>query len=190
MSRPAVTRVTFDLSEWKEPLNKQTTIFSKKKKKKKRNERTTPPLPPPFKVKNEELKKRKKERNKKTKPWTLKVALRPSGVSLVTKGNEKADELAKDGVMMDGGVMAQIRASTVQQKKRRRSMRRCKTQPVFIIWLRNGKTVKNSNPPKHKQAQRKRQGCILLSREGMGTAGCINKRAGGKIVCGRFQERH
>ena len=36
---------------------------------------------------------------------------------------------------------------------------------------------------KHLQAQRKRQGCILLSRAGMGTPGCVNKSAGGKRVC-------
>ena len=36
---------------------------------------------------------------------------------LVTEGNEKADELVSDGAMWDGGQMAQIRASTVQQKK-------------------------------------------------------------------------
>ena len=30
---------------------------------------------------------------------------------------------------------------------------------------------------KHSQAQRKRQGCILLCRGGMGTPGCDNKRA-------------
>ena len=33
----------------------------------------------------------------------------------VTEGNERADELAKDGAMLDGGEMAQKRASTVQQ---------------------------------------------------------------------------
>ena len=35
---------------------------------------------------------------------------------------------------------------------------------------------------KHLQAQTKRQGCILLSRGGMGTPGCVNKRAGGETV--------
>ena len=35
----------------------------------------------------------------------------------VTEGHERADELAKDGAMMDGGDVAQIRASTVQQKR-------------------------------------------------------------------------
>ena len=45
----------------------------------------------------------------------------------ITEGTEKADELAQDGAMLDGGVIAQIRASTVQQKKRRRCVRRCIT---------------------------------------------------------------
>ena len=35
----------------------------------------------------------------------------------LTEGNEKADELAKDGAKMDGGGMTQITASTVQQRK-------------------------------------------------------------------------
>ena len=39
---------------------------------------------------------------------------------------------------------------------------------------------------KHIQDQRKRQGYILLSRGGMGTPGCVNKRAEGKRACGRF----
>ena len=34
-----------------------------------------------------------------------------------TEGNESADELAKDGALLDGGEMAQIRASTIQQKR-------------------------------------------------------------------------
>ena len=39
------------------------------------------------------------------------------------------------------------------------------------------------------QAQRKIQGCILLSRGGMGAPGCVNKGAGWKIVCSRLPER-
>ena len=35
----------------------------------------------------------------------------------VTEGNEKADELAKEGAVMDGGVMALIRASVVEQER-------------------------------------------------------------------------
>ena len=34
-----------------------------------------------------------------------------------TAGNEKADGLTKEGAMLDGGVMGQIRVSTVQQKR-------------------------------------------------------------------------
>ena len=36
---------------------------------------------------------------------------------LVTEGNERADELARDGALLDGGDVAQIRASTVQQRR-------------------------------------------------------------------------
>ena len=35
----------------------------------------------------------------------------------ITEGNEKADELAKEGAMVDGGVMAQARASTIHQER-------------------------------------------------------------------------
>ena len=35
----------------------------------------------------------------------------------ITEGNEKADDPAKEGAMLDGGFMAQARASTVQQEK-------------------------------------------------------------------------
>ena len=35
----------------------------------------------------------------------------------VTDGNEKADELAKAGAMLDEGFMAQVRAKTVQQER-------------------------------------------------------------------------
>ena len=35
----------------------------------------------------------------------------------ITGGNERADELAKGGAMMDGGVMVQVRAVTIQQER-------------------------------------------------------------------------
>ena len=35
----------------------------------------------------------------------------------VTDGNEKADQLAKAGAMLDEGFMAQARAKTVQQER-------------------------------------------------------------------------
>ena len=37
----------------------------------------------------------------------------------VTEGNEKADELAKAGAMVDEGFMAEVRANTVQQERER-----------------------------------------------------------------------
>ena len=42
-----------------------------------------------------------------------KQQMSPSDI-FITEGNEKADELAKEGAVMDGGVTAQIRANTVQ----------------------------------------------------------------------------
>ena len=62
--------------------------------------------------------------------------------TIVTEGSEKADELAKDVAMMDGGEMAQIRASAVQQQTARFTQR-CNVQPAFIDWWRNGQTAKN-----------------------------------------------
>ena len=38
------------------------------------------------------------------------------GERFVTEGNERADEMARDGATLDGGEMAQMRATTVQQK--------------------------------------------------------------------------
>ena len=43
---------------------------------------------------------------------------------------------------------------------------------------------------KQTEAQRERQGCILFSRGGMGTPGCVNKRAGGKIVVSSVASMH
>ena len=37
----------------------------------------------------------------------------------VTEGNEKADELAKAGAMLDEGFMAETRAKTVHQERER-----------------------------------------------------------------------
>ena len=67
--------------------------------------------------------------------------------NFVTEDNEKADELAKDGAMLDGGEMAQIRASTVQRRKKRRFTRHCRTQLAFTVWWRNGTTVKLKPKP-------------------------------------------
>ena len=40
----------------------------------------------------------------------------------ITESNEKADELAKEGAMLDGGFIAQAKASTVQQERDVRSL--------------------------------------------------------------------
>ena len=37
----------------------------------------------------------------------------------ITEGNEKADEFAKEGAMLDGGFMVQTRSSTIQQERER-----------------------------------------------------------------------
>ena len=64
----------------------------------------------------------------------------------VTEGREKADELAKDGAMFDGGEMAQTKVSTAQQKKTTgRSMRHCSTQLTFTVWWRHGTIAKSSS---------------------------------------------
>ena len=58
----------------------------------------------------------------------------------VTDGNEKADELAKAGAMLDEGFMAQTGA----KKRFSGNEKRC-TQPAFIAWWRSGKTVEKSS---------------------------------------------
>ena len=48
----------------------------------------------------------------------------------VTEGNEKADELAKRGAMLDEGFMAEARAKTMQQE-REEVLQPCSMQPAF-----------------------------------------------------------
>ena len=54
----------------------------------------------------------------------------------VTDGNEKADELAKTGAMLDEGFMAEARAEM---------------QPVFTVWWKNRRTGKLNPKPKEKR---------------------------------------
>ena len=61
---------------------------------------------------------------------------------LVTDGNEKADELAKVGAMLDEGYMAEARAPTMQQE---REEVYAALQWACTAWWRNGKTVKSSS---------------------------------------------
>ena len=57
----------------------------------------------------------------------------------------KADELAKEGAMLDGGFMAQARGSTILQERERekKCTQPCNMQPVFTVWWKNGKIAKN-----------------------------------------------
>ena len=48
----------------------------------------------------------------------------------VTEGNETGDEVEKDGAMLDGGEMAQIRASAVQRKSEE-----VHAAPQYASWL-------------------------------------------------------
>ena len=52
----------------------------------------------------------------------------------VTEGNEKADELAKAGAMLDEGFMAEARTETMKQKREREkvcSLAVCGQLPLF-----------------------------------------------------------
>ena len=53
----------------------------------------------------------------------------------ITEGNEKADELAKGGAMLDEGFMAEARAETLHcSRKERRCMQHCSMQPASTAW--------------------------------------------------------
>ena len=72
------------------------------------------------------------------------------GISLqegeAAEGNEKADELAMVGAMMDGREMAQIRASTVQQKKEEVYAALQCAASFFTAWWRSGIDCKELKP--------------------------------------------
>ena len=53
----------------------------------------------------------------------------------VSEGNEKADELAKEGAMLDG--MNGAGESYYSSAKKRRFVRHCKMQRAFTVWWRN-----------------------------------------------------
>ena len=60
----------------------------------------------------------------------------------ITEGNEKADELAKEGARLDGGDMAHVRAITIQQE-REEVFQLCNMQRASIVWWKNGKIVRS-----------------------------------------------
>ena len=73
----------------------------------------------------------------------------------VTEGNDKADELAKAGAMLDEGFMAEVRADIMKQERERRCTQPCNTQPVFTVQWNNGRTVKSLGQ------SRKKSGVLL-----------------------------
>ena len=67
----------------------------------------------------------------------------------VTDGNEKADELADAGAMLDEGFMAEARAETVQQE-REEVCAALQCAASFHCWWKKGRTVKSSSRSKKK----------------------------------------
>ena len=61
------------------------------------------------------------------------------------EGNEKADELATEGAMLDGGDMAQVRAVTIQQEREEAVCAHCNMELASTVWWRNGKIVTSSD---------------------------------------------
>ena len=60
----------------------------------------------------------------------------------VTEGNEKADELAKEGAMLDEG----------RGRNEKMCMQLCSVQPAFTALWNNGKTVKRSSNRSRKKS--------------------------------------
>ena len=62
----------------------------------------------------------------------------------VTEGNEKADELAKAGAMVDEGFMAEVSKHS-STREREKCTQPCSRQPAFTVWWKNGRIVKSSS---------------------------------------------
>ena len=69
----------------------------------------------------------KAHRTKKEKEKMTKIE------SFVTEGNEKADELAKAGAILDEGFMAEVGAATMKQERERKCTQPCNMQPASIV---------------------------------------------------------
>ena len=63
----------------------------------------------------------------------------------VTEGNEKADELAKEGAMLDGDFVAETRAKTVQQEREEEYAAVQYAASFHRLFLKNGRTVHSSS---------------------------------------------
>ena len=68
----------------------------------------------------------------------------------VTDGNEKVDELAKAGAMLEEGFVAGSGQKTVQQEREKKCTQPCSTQPACTVWWKNGTIVKNSSRSQNK----------------------------------------
>ena len=68
----------------------------------------------------------------------------------ITEGNEKADEPAKEGAMLDGGVMAQVRASAVQAGKNGGSCSTAICRLASTVWWQEWKDGAELKPKQKK----------------------------------------
>ena len=75
----------------------------------------------------------------------------------VTEGNEKADEVAKEGAMWDERFMAQARATTMQQDTEEVYAALQCAASFLTAWWRNGKTVKKSSRSQIGKKKRRKQ---------------------------------
>ena len=73
--------------------------------------------------------------------------------TFAAESNESVDELAKDGEMLDGGEMAQTRASTVQQR-REWFTRHCYARLAFTVWWKSGASVKSLTRSRKERAKK------------------------------------
>ena len=89
----------------------------------------------------------------------------------ITEGNAKADECAKEGAMLDGGLGAQVRAITIQQEREEVHAALQCTASFQWVWWRNEKMVKSLD-----QSQ-KRSGLLKAKKSG-------SKEVSHGVVCG------
>ena len=68
----------------------------------------------------------------------------------VAEGNEKADELAKAGAMLDEGFMAEARAKTVQQERESGSVCGLAIRSEFSLFGRRVERLKKSEETMHR----------------------------------------
>ena len=116
----------------------------------------------------------------------------------VTDGNEKADELAKEGAMLDERFMAQTRAQTVQQREEVYAALQC---AASFHW-RNGETEELKPQPKERwtfvdkkreETRHRTEWCAAVSkyrclRCGRGSTRSCKENVQGRSTCQRIWE--